>query len=44
MEIIKKKCKICGQEIEGTAESQVDYNLSVHIATQHTKPKKPKVY
>jgi hypothetical protein len=40
MEIIKKKCPKCGQEIEGTAESQVDYNMGVHIVTQHRKVRK----
>ena len=40
MEIIKKKCKLCPLVIEGTSESQVDYNMNTHVTTQHKKVKK----
>ena len=33
--IFKENCKICGQEIMGTSESQVLYNLETHMRAKH---------
>jgi len=48
MEVEKKKemkdilmahCPICGKEIVGTAESQIRYNLELHIKQKHREDK-----
>jgi len=31
----RDKCFLCGKEIMGTSESQVKYNLDIHLITQH---------
>ena len=28
---------LCGKVIQGTKQSEVDYNMSIHINTQHKK-------
>ena len=35
-----KKCKICGKEIKGWNDSMIDYNMKVHIDTQHKEEAK----
>ena len=37
-----EKCSYCGKEIKGTSESQVLYNLSVHINQKHKKNERRK--
>ena len=32
-----EKCPKCQKEIKGSSESQVKYNLSVHIKQRHSK-------
>lgn len=34
--IFKDKCPVCGKEIRGTKESQVNHNMKIHMMT-HAK-------
>lgn len=38
MKIVKRKCKECGKTIYGVADSQLDYNMRLHIE-KHKKQK-----
>ena len=37
-----EKCAICGREIVGRKESQVDYNMRIHMDAKHDNKKKEK--
>ena len=36
------RCKHCGLRIVGNSESQVDYNMDVHVRQKHSKKKETK--
>jgi len=35
--VFKTKCPKCKKEIKGTSESQVDWNLKVHMMRKHNQ-------
>jgi hypothetical protein len=39
---LSKKCPICKKEIKGYSESQVEYNLKIHIDAKHKEVKNEK--
>ena len=33
-----EKCNLCGREMSGRSESQVKYNLKIHMDAEHNVP------